>query len=416
MSELRPTSQRLADARRPMLLVAGVCVVILLLGIFTEPGHLFHFRPAQLFRSWLFSWVFWFGISLGSMGIVMMHHLFGGAWGYLIRRFGEAAGFCVPLMALLFIPILLGVKYIYPWAIPDEVAHDAILRHKHLWLNWPFWTIRSVIYLLILSWLTWNLRSTSLASDHGDAGPKLARLYRLSAGGQVLIFVVMSLAAVDWIMSREAHWYSTVFGFVVVISQAVSATCFLILMVTAYADEPPLKAAIQPNYLNDLGNVLITFVILWAYLSFAQFLVTWLGNNQTEITWYIHRTEGGWRWIGGALILFHFLAPFILLLLRPMKRKLGRLAAVAAGLMVMRVIDVLYWVTPSDPHDSTWHAAQRIYAELMNGAALFAIGGVWFATFLWLLKDMPILPIGDPIPVPPEPHGHGQRPTPSPVE
>ena len=220
-------------------------------------------------------------------------------------------------MALLFIPILLGVKYIYPWAIPDEVAHDAILRHKQVWLNWPFWAIRSVVYLLILCWLTWSLRSISLASDHGDARPKLARLHSLSAAGQVLYFVVMSLAAVDWIMSREAHWYSTVFGFVVVISQAVSATCFLIIMVAVYGDEPPLKAAIQPNYLNDLGNVLITFVILWAYLSFAQFLVTWLGNNQTEITWYIRRTEGGWRWIGGALILFHFLAPFMLLLLRP---------------------------------------------------------------------------------------------------
>jgi hypothetical protein len=416
MSEIRTRSQNLARALEPALIGAAACLAILLLGIFVEPGHVFHVRPAQFFRSWLFAWLFWFGISLGSMGVVMMHHLFGGAWGYLIRRFGETAAACVPVMAVLFIPIILGVKYLYPWAVPDEVAHDAILRHKAHYLNWPFWTVRAVIYLVAFSGITWMLRSMSLASDRREPGPLLGRLYRLSTGGEILYFVLMSLAAVDWIMSREPHWYSTVFGFIVVVGQALTALCFLILMVTVYADEPPLKDVIRPNYLNDLGTVLIVFVILWAYLSFAQFLVTWLGNNQNEITWYIRRTQGVWRWIGGALILFHFLIPFILLLMRPMKRKLGRLAAVAGGVLVMRAIDVLYWVTPSDTHEGNWGVGNSLYAEAMNLLALLAIGGLWFATFLWLLKDTPILPIGDPIPVVPENYGHGHRSTSTAVE
>jgi hypothetical protein len=196
----------------------------------------------------------------------------------------------------------------------------------------------------------------------------------------------------------------------------VTALCFLILMVALYSDDPPLKRVIQPDTLNDLGNVLLTFVILWAYMSFAQFLVTWLGNSQDEISWYIRRTDGGWRWVGAALIFLHFLVPFLLLLMRPLKRKLGRLALIAAGLLFMRVVEVVYWVTPTDPHGASWGALQWFGAEAMNILAWLGIGGIWFLAFLWFMKDRPILPIGDFIPVIPVDHGHGQRPIPATVE
>jgi hypothetical protein len=424
MSETLSRSRHLIAARRYALLGSAVCAALLILGIFLQPGRdqFLHFRPGQLLRSWLFGWVFWFGLSLGSLGVIMMHHLLGGGWGYLIRRFGEAASLCVPVMALLFVPIILSVwiphdhVLLYPWASRYEVAHDAVLRHKSPFLNAQFWTLRAIGYFLLLWALAFAIRATSLQLDRGSNPRLLKRLVNFSSIGEVIYFVVMSLAAIDWIMSREPHWISTVFGFIVVISQALSAVCFLILMVALYGDEPPLKDVIHPDYLNDLGNVLLTFVILWAYLSFAQFLVTWLGNQQEEITWYIRRTDGGWRWVGAALMGLHFLVPFLVLLQRPLKRKLGRLAAIAGFVMFMRVIDVLYWIAPTDPHGNYWGALNWVYSETMNVLAFLAIGGIWFLAFLWFLKDRPILPIGDFIPVTPVDHGHGQRAVPGTVD
>jgi hypothetical protein len=413
MSELLPRSRHLARAREIVPIGVGVCLALLVIGLFVggQSGR------DQFFGSWLFAWLFWFGLSLGCMGVVMMHHLFGGGWGYLVRRFGEAAALCVPVMAILFIPVVLGVRHIYPWAVPSMVADDPVLQHKAPYLHFSFWALRAVGYFAVFWLLAWRLRANSLQLDRGPNPRVLKRLVNLSSIGEVIYFVLMSLAAIDWIMSREPRWVSSVFGFIVVISQALTALCFLTLMVALYADDPALKDAIQPDYLNDLGNVLLTFVILWAYLSFAQFIVTWLGNSQDEITWYIRRTDGGWRWVGGALMFLHFLVPFFLLLMRPLKRKIGRLALIAGGLMFMRVIDVLYWVTPSEfPHEGAWGAMHYFYAEAMNILAWLGIGGIWFLAFLWFLKDRPILPIGDFIPVTPVDHGHGQRPVPATVE
>ena len=154
-----------------------------------------------------------------------------------------------------------------------------MLRHKTGYLNLSFWSLRAVIYFAVLSLWAWLLRITSLRLDR-EPGPRLLkRLVNLSSIGEVIYFVLMSFAAVDWMMSREPHWISTVFGFIVVMAQAVTAMCFLILMVALHSDDPALKPVVQADYLNDLGNVLLTFVILWAYMSFAQFLVTWLGNQ-----------------------------------------------------------------------------------------------------------------------------------------
>jgi len=414
MSETRPLGQRLILAMATIAVGGLVCIAaMIVLGLL---GLIFH-GSAQFFRSWLFAWIFWLGVSLGSLGIIMMHHLTGGGWGYMVRRFGENAAMCLPLMVVLFIPIFIGARTIYPWADSNEVAHDAVLRHQEAhWLNWEFWTIRSLVYLLLFCILGWLMQTRSLERTDVDAGPILARLRRVGAAGLVIYFFVMGLGSVDWIMSRQPHWYSTVFGFIVCISQAVSAACFLILMVWLFADEPPLKRVIHPNYLNDLGNVLLTFVILWAYLSFAQFLVTWVGNSQDEITWYIQRTDGGWRWVAAALIMFHFLVPFFILLQRPLKRKTERLACIAAGLFFIHIIDELYWVTPADPHGSVWNVGRWIYAEAMNLLAFGGIGGLWLAMFLWMTRSRPLLPIGERIPVTPIDHGHGQRPTPGTVE
>jgi hypothetical protein len=415
MSELQPHAPYINRAIWPSLLIALVCIALLIVGAVV--GFWFPREPGQVFRSWLFAWIFWLGVSLGAMGIAMLHHLIGGSWGYLVRRFAELAAMCLPLMAVLFIPVIVGAVAIYPWMDKAQVAADAVLRHKHdHFLNWPFWTARSVVYLAVFSIMALLIQTRSLERSDVDAGPILARLHRVSAGGLVFYFFIMTAGSIDWIMSREPHWYSTVFGFIVCISQAVSGACFLILVLYFFSDYDPIKRILHPNYLNDIGNVLLTFVILWAYLSFAQFLVTWLGNNQDEITWYIQRTDGGWRWIGAALILFHFLVPFIILLQRPLKRKMGRLAAIAAFVFFMHIIDELYWVTPADPHSGVWTTGKWIYAEFLNVCAFGAVGGLWLTMFLWLLRDRPVLPVGDRVPVLPVDYGHGQQPAAGAVE
>lgn len=403
MTDMRLRSQAILLGMVPAAVGGAICLAVLAI-----LGAIFDGR--QFFSSWLFAWMFWLGVSLGAMAIVMMHHLIGGGWGLVIRRFGEVAAQCLPLMIVLFIPIILGVRYLYPWAQPG--ATDPAIIHKARYLNWPFWTIRSIVYLLIFSAMAWMMRTTSLAHDQTPAIPILVRLRRLSAGGLTLYFFVMFLAGVDWIMSRDPHWHSTVYGFIVCVGQAVSAACFLIIALWWVADEEPFRSVLHPNYLNDLGSVLITFVILWAYLSFAQFLVIWVGNIQSEITWYIQRTDGGWRWVGAALITFHFLAPFFILLQRPVKRKAGRLAAIAVGLWIIHAVNEIYWIQPSDVHTHVWGAGRWLLSEFMNLLALCGIGGLWFATFLWLMKGTPMLPVGERVPVIPVDHGHGQRPTP----
>ena len=409
MTEPLTRSQRLARATMPALAVGAAGLALCALGSIggSESAAAHH---KQFFTSYLFAWIFWLGVSLGSLGIIMMHHLLGGGWGLLIRRFGEAAALVVPLMAVLFIPIILGVYYLYPWADDAAVANDPVLQHKVPWLNFGFWTIRAVVYFALWTALALLLRTTPLARPGVNAGLFFARVRRVSAVGIVIYFITMSFGGVDWIMAREAQWYSTVFGFILCVGQAVSAACLLIVMLWLVHDEPPFKQIVQPNYLNDLGNVLMTFVILWAYLSFAQFLVIWLGNVQREITWYLHRTEGGWRSVGTVLILFHFLVPFIILLQRPLKRKAGRLAVIAAGIFFVHIIDELYWVTatgyPRNPSALTW-----LYIQGMNLVAFVGIGGLWIAAFLWILGRAPLIAEGERATVAPVDHGHGRTGT-----
>ena len=408
-----PQSEQLASRGAIPALVLGAAGVTLcaILGftVLAERGSTDAYN--EFFRSWLFAWMFWLGVSLGAMAINMLHHMTGGAWGLIIRRLCETAALVLPLMLILFIPIFLGMSHVYPWV--NNVNHDPILEHRAHWLNVPMFIGRTVIYFVIWFGFAFALRTDALVYDRDvDAIPLLMRLRRISAAGIPIYFVTMTLAGVDWIMSRDPHWFSTVFGFLLCIGQALAGLCFIIIILSIIADDPPFKRVMHPNYLNDMGNVLLTFVILWAYLGLSQFLIIWLGNIQKEISWYMARTDGGWRWIGGVLILFHFLVPFIVLLQRRMKRKLRNLTLVAVGVFFIHVLHVVYIVTPT-LRLAPWPAWKWVVAEIMNLAAWVGIGGLWIGTFLWILKGKPLLPIGDRVPVIPVDHAHGQQPNPA---
>jgi hypothetical protein len=267
-----------------------------------------HSDPGAFFRGWLFAWLFWTGVSLGSMAIVMLFHCTGGKWGPLVSRMGEHAANVLPLMMLLFIPLLFGLKYLYPWADPAHLKTDPVLQLRHAYLNGPWFAGRTYFYLAVFWLMAFLLRKWSLASDHDNSVDFAGRQSRLSAGGLVAYFILMTLASIDWIMSREAHWYSSVYGFITVVGQALSGMCFLLIMLWAMRDKKPFDEAIEPKILNDEGTLLILLVVLWAYMALAQLLVVWMGNLQTDVTWYVHRVDGGWRASAGywSSVIFSF--------------------------------------------------------------------------------------------------------------
>jgi hypothetical protein len=198
----------------------------------------------------------------------------------------------------------------------------------------------------------------------------------------VLYVLLMTLAGTDWTMSRQAHWVSSVFGFVTVISQTLTALCFTLCVLRSRADRPAVKAFATGQYFVDLGNLVLMFVILWAYMNFAQYLITWTGNEQPDVGWYVQRTYGGWRVIAGIIIFIHFLVPLFLLLMRPLKEKLHRLAVICAALFGLRILD-LYWnVGPQ--RLSGGHGG--FVLSPLDVLAWIGIGGVWYAVFSRYLK------------------------------
>lgn len=340
--------------------------------------------PERFFRAYLFAYLFWLSIPLGSLALGMLHALVGGGWGVALRRFTEAAMRTLPLMALLFVPLVAGLRPLYIWARPELVATDPLLQHRQAYMNPTFWGVRAGIYFAVWIVLAQCISRWSLQQDQTPAAGVRRRLGRLAAPGLVLYGVLMSLAGVDWIMSRDPHWYSTIFGFIVVVGQVLTALAFLILFLAVTGGKPETETPPAASIFNDLGNLLLTLVILWAYLMFAQFLIIWMGNTQQDITWYTQRGLAGgdfsnpWRWIGLGLVVGHFFVPFALLLFRAFKHRLKWLGALAAGVLLVHLLDQFWLVAPSD-------AASALEVHLADGIAPLAIGGLWMAAFCWHL-------------------------------
>ncbi|HEY1921854.1 MAG TPA: hypothetical protein VGG44_03730 [Tepidisphaeraceae bacterium] len=331
----------------------------------------------QFFNAYLFGWLFWLGISLGCLTLSMLHYLTGGGWGVLIRPITLSAARVLPLLFILFLPIFLGMTILFPWARSEELARDPILRHDHAFLNAPLFFIRYLIYFAVWIGLTFGLTH---AKSEG-----IRR--RISAGGLIAYVVLISLAGVDWIMSREPHWSSSVFGFILSMAQSLTGLCFAIVILWSRAEIPSIAKFAKPKHFIDLGNLLLMFIILWAYMNFAQFLVTWTGNEQPDIAWYVQRTYGGWRFVAGIIIFIHFLLTFFILLSRAMKRDINRLGLICAILLLLRVLDAYWNIGPlenNDPHGG-------FVLSPLDVLAWLGIGGLWYATFSRILKTAPLL-------------------------
>jgi len=345
--------------------------------------------PEQFFRSYLLAFVFWLGFPLGCAAFLMVHHLTGGFWGFPIRRPLEAGTRTLPLLAALALPLLLGLGRLYSWTHPNLVAADAVLKSKQLYLNLPFFLIRNVIYFAVWWALVRGLNRWSDEQDRtGD--PRLAlRLEGMSGPGLVLYGLTVTFFSIDWIMSLEPHWFSTIFGMIFMVLQVLGALALTIFVAGLLSQYEPIASAITSDRFNDLGNLVLTFVMLWAYLSFSQFLIIWAGNVINEIPWYVVRAEGGWAIVALVLIFLSFAIPFFLLLMRPIKRRVETLSTLCGALILINFVDVYWMVVPA--FEKT---GPRFY--LLDFLLPVGVGGLWVASFVAQLKSRPLVPLHDP--------------------
>jgi hypothetical protein len=341
-------------------------------------------------RAYLVAWNFWAGVSLGALALLMIQYLTGGAWGLLLRRFLEAAAENILVLGVLFLVLLPGLPALYEWARPEAVAASPVLQHKSLYLNPNAFSIRAAIYFVSWVSIAWLLSSWSRRQDRGQRTVYLSeRCQAISGPGLVVYGATVTLASIDWVMSLEPSWYSSIFPPLFAAGQILSALAFSIVALLLAANQPPLEAAILPGQRRDLGNLLLAFVMIWAYLSFSQFMIIWSEDLPEEIPWYLNRIRGGWQWIALALVLLQFTVPFLLLLSREAKMNARSLTWIAALVLAMRFIDVVWWV------EAAYGEPVSLYL-LMDLAALLAIGGIWTWFFARRLRQNPLLPIADP--------------------
>jgi hypothetical protein len=371
----------LAGLQRRLLIAGAAGAVISAIGWFVD--------STQFFQSYLMAYLFVLGLTLGSLALGMVHQLSGGAWGVVIRRPIGAAARVLPVLTVLFIPIALGMHQLYEWTHDDVVARDPLLQHKHLYLNTPFFLIRAAIYFAVWNTFSYFLNHWSLEQDRtGDPRPA-RRMQQLSGGGLVAYGLCMTFASFDWVMSLEPHWFSTIFGMLIIGGQGLSSLAFLLLALVWLARRKPLSDIVTPGHFHDISNLMLAFVMLWAYFSFSQYLLIWSGNLPEEISWYLHRLQTGWRAIALVLIVVHFVAPFVLLLSRAIKRDPNMVGKVAAVILAARLVD-LFWLIAPEFH------REGVHVSWMDVVLPLTLGSIWLGCFVWQLRGRAILPVYDP--------------------
>jgi hypothetical protein len=344
---------------------------------------------ARFFQAYLVAYTFVFGIVLGSMALLMVQHLSGGAWGLVIRRPLEAAVRTMPIMAVLYLPIAIGVHDIYHWSHPDAVAGDPMLEWKAPYLNTTFFYIRQLIYFAI--WITIGQLLTRWSAEQDRAGsPALPRKFSILSGAGLVIYALsVTFAMVDWTMSVNPHWFSTMWGPLYIAGQGLSAFAFSITVLIALSHTAPLNRLVTPHHLHDLGKFLFAFLMMHAYLSFSQFLIIWSANLSEEIPHYLIRWDSGYQYVSIFMIVGHFAVPYALLLSRNMKRNAFRLRLIATWILFARIVD--YY----------WHVAPEFHPEhldlgILDAATPIALGGVFLALFAANLRKFSLLPVNDP--------------------
>src|SRR6202795_305379 len=326
------------------LVIGGVFAVISVVLAFV--------RPDEFYRAYLLGFMCWLGVALGSMAILMIRHLTGGGWGTIIRRILGAAMRTLPLLALLFVPNTFGIRRLYIWAQPLANIQDKHLREHLEQITQTYLTVNGFIIRAIFYFAVWNVLSFLLSkwskeTDRPNAPDNSGRFKAVSGPGLILYGFTISFAAIDWIMSLDPSWISTIFGLIILISEVLSAMAFAVVVERILFNYKPMSDLLKPDFVHDHGKWLLVFTMVWAYFNFSQWLIIWAGNLPSEITFYMTRLHGGWASIGLILVLFHFAIPFATLLSRPFKRNIRKLVWVAVWLMMMRYLDLFWIIEPN---------------------------------------------------------------------
>ncbi len=366
-----------------------------------------YFNTEQALRSWLLGFIYWGGISIGSIGILMLQYLTGGAWGIVIRRILEASSRTIWFVALLFIPIMLGIDTLYHWA---TASGDKLVEYRHIYLNHNSFGIRAIIYFAIWFVMTYLLNSWSAQQDDSnnveDSAKFLGRATAFSGPSMVIFALVVTFASIDWVMTLDKHWFSTIWGMLYLVGWSLSTFAFIIALLANLMDKEPFSRILGKKHFHDIGKLMLALVMVWTYFNLSQFLIIYSGNIPEETPWYLTRMDGGWQYVGLILLFLHFAFPFIILLSRDIKRSAKWLSLTAFLILVMRLVDMFYHIGPQPFHGDAGHGG-TFHVSWMDFVGPIAIGGLWLWWFFGELKKRPLLPYKDPFVENAIKHGQG---------
>lgn len=345
------------------------------------------FNRGPFYISYLFAFLFWTSLSLGCFYCAMIHYLTAGKWGFAARRFLEAGYMTLPLMALLIVPLFFGLHELYPWARPEAVSTDKILRQREAYENAPGFIIRATVFFGIWICIAGALRRWSLRQDTTSNPMPTIRMRTLCGPAVAIVPLTASFALLDWAMTVEPDWNSTIFPVIQLAGQMLIATAFVIVLLAWTRNDAPFNGFPEKPF-HDLGSLLLAFVLFWTYVAFSQVLLIYSADLPHEISWYLRRIANDWIWIVGLIGLFHFFAPFMVLLFRGVKQNVPALAAIALLVFVIHAVEMFWAIAPAFyPH---------IEIHWTDFAAWFGIGGIWLAVFAGNLRRHPLLARNDP--------------------
>ncbi len=357
---------------------------------------LFEDQREDAMRAWLLGFIFWGGIGIGGLGVLLLQYLTGGAWGVVVRRIAEAASRTLPIVALLFVPLALNITSLYEWTHLIGTG-DKVVEWRQPYLSVEWWIARAALYFILWGVMAYFLNKWSLQQDQTKDYATAVKLGEDSSkfSGPTMVFfvLVVSFAAVDWVMTLDPHWFSTIWGLLFAVGWALSFFCFSVALLAVLADKEPMNRVLGSRHFQDIGKLMLALVMVWAYFNFSQFLIIWSGNLPEETRWYLPRMEGAWGVIGMLLIVFHFAFPFLVLLNRNLKRNGKWLAMVAIFILFLRLLDMFYLIGPS-PRIAGPSAG--FHLSWMDFVAPIAVGGIWLWYFFGQLIKRPLMPINDP--------------------